>query len=198
MSLEQEQYQGLNVHAFVGPEAWLSWLAEHHSQQEAIWIKFARKGSGLESVNYEQGRDAALRYGWIDGQAKSLDATHYLQKFSPRRARSKWSQINCGIVETMIARGLMFPSGLREVEAAKADGRWAAAYAPPSTIEVPAEFQALLDEHPKAAEAFSTLKSMERYRILYQLHDAKKPETREKRRRQFLGELLAKADNATP
>lgn len=192
-----EQYQGLEVLAFEQPEAWLAWLADHHAQPEAIWIKFARKGSGLASINYEQGRDAALRYGWIDGQAKSLDATHYLQKFSPRRARSKWSQINCALVETMIEQGLMFPAGLRQVEAAKADGRWAAAYAPPSTIEVPPEFQALLDRHPRAAEAFSNLKAMERYRILYRLHDAKKPETREKRRQQFLEELLTKADRAS-
>ena len=189
-----DRYQGLELHPFEQPEQWLAWLAEHHEQQEAIWIKFARKGSGLTSINYEQGRDAALRYGWIDGQAKSLDATHYLQKFSPRRARSKWSQINCALVETMIEQGLMFPSGMREVERAKADGRWEAAYAPPSSIEVPAEFQALLDQNPKAAEAFSALKSMERYRILYRLHDAKKAETREKRRGQFLDELLQKAE----
>jgi uncharacterized protein YdeI (YjbR/CyaY-like superfamily) len=185
-----EQFQGLDVHLFAGPDDWLAWLAEHHRQNETIWIKFAKKGGGHRSINYEQAREGALRYGWIDGQVKSLDKEFYLQRWSPRRPRSKWSQVNREIVEDLIARGLMFASGMQQVEAARADGRWDRAYAPPSKIEVPADFRQLLDRNPRAAEVFAKLKQMERYRILYRLQDAKKPETREKRKQQFLAELL--------
>lgn len=187
-----ETYQNLAVHQFATSQEWLDWLAAHHGQSETIWIRFAKKGSDVASINYEIAREGALRYGWIDGQVKSLGTTFYLQKFSPRRARSKWSQINCGIVEDLMARGLMFPAGMDQVEAAKADGRWDAAYAPPSKIEAPADFLALLEQNPPAAANFSGLKQMERYRICYRLHDAKRPETREKRMRQFLQELLEK------
>ena len=185
-----ESFQGLEVHQFSTPDDWLSWLAERHRQHETIWVKFAKKGTGVPSINYEQAREGALRYGWIDGQVRSLDATFYLQRFSPRRARSKWSQFNRGIVEDLTARGLMFESGLEQVRAAQADGRWEQAYAPPSQITIPEDFQLLLDAHPKAAKAYSSLKQMDRYRILYRLHDAKRPETREKRKQQFLQELL--------
>ena len=185
-----ETFRDLEVHFFATSQHWLDWLAAHHAQQETIWVKFAKKGSGIASINYEVAREGALRYGWIDGQVKSLDATHYLQRFSPRRPRSKWSQINCGIVEDLMARDMMFPSGTAQVEAAKADGRWEAAYAPPSKIETPVDFGALLEQHPAAAKAYANLKQMERYRICYRLHDAKKPETRDKRMRQFLQELL--------
>lgn len=185
-----ETFRDLEVHFFATSEQWLDWLSERHQQQETIWIKFAKKASGIPSINYEIAREGALRYGWIDGQVKSLDDTHYLQRFSPRRPRSKWSQINCGIVEELIAQEMMFPSGMAQVEAARADGRWDGAYAPPSKIEAPEDFHALLDRHPAAAARYANLKQMERYRICYRLHDARKPETREKRMRQFLQELL--------
>ena len=188
-----EEYQGQQVLRFLSPAEWLDWLEQNHHQSESIWMKFARKGSSEVSINYEQAREGALRYGWIDGQAKGLEGPFYLQRYSPRRARSKWSQINCGIVEDLIARGLMLPSGMAEVERAKADGRWDAAYAPPSKIEVPEDFRQLLEANPGAAEAFAGLKGMDRYRMLYRLLDAKKPETREKRKAQFLAELLPPA-----
>lgn len=170
-----EIFQNLAVHSFATSQEWLGWLAANHGQTETIWLKFAKKGTGIPSINYEIAREGALRYGWIDGQVKSLDATYYLQRFSPRRARSKWSQINCGIVEDLMARGMMFPSGMAQVEAAKADGRWDAAYAPPSKLETPADFLALLEQNPPAAATFTSLKQMERYRICYRLHDANDP-----------------------
>lgn len=188
--MSQEEYQGLKVLSFESKERWLEWLEVNHGQTEAVWLKMAKKSTGLLSIDYEAGREGALCYGWIDGQSKSLGATHFLQKFSPRRARSKWSKINCDLVEGYIAAGLMQPAGMKEVEAAKADGRWEKAYLPPSKIEVPEDFAQLLEQNPKASERFGKLKQMEMYRILYRLHDAKKPETREKRKAQFLKELL--------
>lgn len=185
-----QQFQGLNVHFFATSDDWLGWLAANHRQTETIWVKFAKKGSGIESISYPQAREGALRYGWIDGQVKSQDQIHYLQRFSPRRARSKWSEINREIVLDLIAKGMMFESGMEQVQAAQADGRWDDAYAPPSKITVPEDFQALLNQNPRAAEAFAKLKQMERYRICYRLHDAKRPETREKRKQEFLAELL--------
>jgi uncharacterized protein YdeI (YjbR/CyaY-like superfamily) len=190
---ESELYQRLEIHQFATPQDWLNWLAERHGQSEAIWIRFARQGSGLPSINYEEAREGALRYGWIDGQSKSLDEHYYLRKFSPRRPRSKWSQVNREIAEQLMAQGLMFESGLAQVRAAQADGRWEAAYAPPSKITTPDDFQQLLDQHPPAAKVYARLKQMERFRILYRLQDAKRPETREKRKRQFLDELLQRA-----
>lgn len=192
--MSEESYQGLEILVFETRDAWWAWLEEHHDQTEAVWLKMAKKSTGLASINYEIGREGALCFGWIDGQSKSLGATHFLQKFSPRRARSTWSKVNCDLVDGYIAAGMMQPSGLSEIERAKADGRWDKAYLPPSKIEVPEDFQQLLDQHPKAAESFSALKKMEKYRILYRLHDAKKPETREKRKAQFLQELLGEPE----
>ena len=191
--MSKEDYLGLAVHGFESKAEWLEWLEANHSQTQAVWLKMAKKATGLPSINYVMAREGALCYGWIDGQVKSLGATHFLQKFSPRRARSKWSKINCDLVEEYIQRDLMKPSGFAQVEAAKADGRWDNAYLPPSQIEVPEDFARLLQQNPPAAELFEKLKRMERYRILFRLHDAKRPETREKRKLQFLQELLEKS-----
>lgn len=194
--MSQEEYLGLAVHSFESKTEWLDWLEANHTQAEAVWLKMAKKATGLPSIDYGMAREGALCYGWIDGQSKSLGATHFLQKFSPRRARSKWSKVNCDLVEEYIRRGLMKPSGLAQIEAAKADGRWDNAYLPPSQIVVPEDFAKLLEENPPAAERFQSLKQMERYRILFRLHDAKKRETREKRKQQFLQELLETDDIA--
>ena len=170
-----------------------SWMDEHGEESDGIWLKFAKKDSGIESVVYAQAVAVALSYGWIDGQAKRLDDHHYLQRFTPRRSRSKWSKINREKAERLIAEGRMRPAGLREVERAKQDGRWDEAYDSPTTATVPDDFQAALDAEPAAAEFFSSLGSTKRYSFLYRIADAKRPETRAKRIAQFV-ELLARGE----
>ena len=166
-----------------------AWLDEQHGTQGGVWIKFAKKGTGVETIVYAEALDVALCFGWIDGQVKRFDETFYLQKFTPRRARSRWSKINVGKAEALLASGAMQPAGLAEIERAKSDGRWDAAYESPSRIAVPPDLQAELDKDPGAAEFFASLDSQNRYAILYRLHDAKKPETRARRLEQFVGML---------
>jgi uncharacterized protein YdeI (YjbR/CyaY-like superfamily) len=144
-------------------------------------LKFAKKDSGIPSVYYPQALEVALCYGWIDGQLKRLDERYYLQRFTPRRPGSKWSKINCGKATALIECGKMKPAGLRQVEAAKSDGRWDAAYPSPGDAAVPDDLRAALAKKPRAAEFFETLNGRNRYTILFYIHDAKKPETRARR-----------------
>jgi uncharacterized protein YdeI (YjbR/CyaY-like superfamily) len=174
---------------FASKDEFAAWLEAEHARADGVWIKFAKKGTSIETVVYAEALEVALCYGWIDGQVKRFDDRYYLQKFTPRRARSRWSKINVSKATALIEAGLMRPAGLAEVERAKADGRWDAAYAPPSRIEVPPDLQAELDKDPGAAEFFASLSSQNRYAILYRLHDAKKPETRARRLEQFVGML---------
>ena len=171
----------LPVMSFASPRAWEAWLAKHHSTSPGIWLKFAKKGSGIPSVYYREALEVALCYGWIDGQLKSLDERYYLQRFTPRRPKSKWSKINCGKVAALIESGRMKPAGLRQVEAAKADGRWEAAYDSQRTITVPEDLRAALAKNPQAADFFATIDGRNRYSLLYYVEDAKKPETRARR-----------------
>lgn len=180
---------GKPVLAFASVEEWEDWLEREHAASDGVWIKFAKKGSGVASVAYPEAVDVALCYGWIDSQMKSLDERFYVQKFTPRRARSKWSRINRDKIEELTKAGRMKPAGLAEVEVAKADGRWEAAYASPSTVEVPPDLQQALDARPRAAEFWAGLNKANRYAIVYQLEDAKKPETRERRLAKFVGML---------
>jgi uncharacterized protein YdeI (YjbR/CyaY-like superfamily) len=177
--------------------AWAKWLAKHYGDEGGVWIKFAKKASGIATVTYDEALEVALCYGWIDGQVKSFDEDWYLQRFTPRRARSKWSQRNVGIATELIERGAMQPSGLAAVEAAKADGRWESSYPAPSKIEVPEDLRAALAKDAKAAAAFETLGSQNRYAILYRIHDAKRPETRARRIAQFT-EMLARGETPYP
>ena len=133
---------------FASAAAWEAWLAEHHADPDGLWIRFAKKASGIPTVVYKEAVHEALRYGWIDGQVKRLDDDWYVQRFTPRRARSRWSKINCAKAEALIASGAMQPAGLAEVERAKADGRWDAAYDAPSTATVPDDLRAALDARP--------------------------------------------------
>ena len=180
---------GKPVLAFASQDDWGAWLDAEHATSDGVWVKFAKKGSGVETVVYAEALDVALCYGWIDSQVMSLDERFYLQKFTPRRSRSKWSRINREKIEQLTNAGRMKPAGLEQVELAKADGRWDAAYASPSTIEVPEDLQQALDANPKAAEFFATLSGSNRYAVLYQLEDAKKPETRARRLEKFMGML---------
>ena len=175
---------------FASAVDWLAWLAEHHTTSPGIWIRFAKKGSGVPSVTHPEALDAALRHGWIDAQKDSLDAEWWLQRFVPRGPRSKWSRINAERAAELIEAGLMTPFGLRAVDQAKADGRWEAAYEPASTITVPADLQAALDAEPAAAAFFATLNSRNRYAVLYRIQDAERPETRARRIAGFV-EMLA-------
>ena len=175
---------------YASPTEWEAWLEEHHDTSDGVWIKMAKKASGVASIDWAGALEVALCFGWIDGQRRSLDESYFLQKFTPRRARSKWSQVNIGHIERLTAAGKMRPAGLRQVEAAKADGRWDAAYAPPSKAEVPDDFRAALDARPEAAAFFATLGSSARFPFLFRIHDAKRPETRAKRIAEYV-ELLA-------
>jgi uncharacterized protein YdeI (YjbR/CyaY-like superfamily) len=169
---------GRPILAFASPEAWDAWLEREHATSDGVWLKFAKKGSGVESVVFAEALEVALCHGWIDSQALSLDERFYLQKFTPRRARSKWSRINRDKVAALMKQGRMKPAGLAQVEAAKKDGRWEAAYASPANVEVPEDLQKALDASPKAAEVFATLNKSNRFAILYQLQDATRSSTR--------------------
>lgn len=173
--------QELPVVPFASREAWEVWLAEHHADSNGLWVKIAKKGSGIDSVTFAEALEVALCYGWIDGQRASFDEEYYLQRFTPRRSRSKWSKVNRDKVTKLIERGEMKPAGLREVERARADGRWEAAYESQSKATVPEDLQEKLDENPESAAFFATLDSTNRYAILYRIQDAKRPETRARR-----------------
>ena len=166
---------------FATPADLEAWLDEHGEESDGIWLKFAKKDSGIQSVVYAQALDVALCHGWIDGQTKRLDEEHYLQRLTPRRPRSKWSKRNRGKAEQLIAEGRMRPAGLREVERAREDGRWDEAYDSATTATVPSDFQKALDAEPAALEFFESLGSTKRYSFLYRIRDAKRPETRAKR-----------------
>ena len=159
------------------------------SRRRGLWIRIAKKGTGIASVDHDQALDVALRHGWIDGTAQRIDDDYYMQKFTPRTKRSRWSKINRASAERLIEAGEMHPAGLREVEAAKADGRWEAAYAGPASATVPDDLRAALDANPRAAAFFATLTSRNRYAILYRVEEAKRPETRARRIEKFVGML---------
>ena len=166
-----------------------AWLERSHGDSDGIWLKIAKKGAGVESVDYAEALELALCFGWIDSQKRALDETHFLQRFTPRRPRGRWSRINRDAAEKLIAAGRMRPAGLAEVEAARADGRWDAAYEGQRTAKVPDDLRRELDRNQAAREFFAGLDSQNRYAILYRLDEAKKPETRERRLRKFVGML---------
>jgi uncharacterized protein YdeI (YjbR/CyaY-like superfamily) len=183
----------LPVLPFASKKRWADWLARQHKKSAGVWLKLAKKESGIPSVNYEEALDLALCYGWIDGQKKGFDDQYWLQKFTPRGPRSIWSKINTEKAGRLIASGEMKPAGLKAIEAAKADGRWEAAYASQKNIEVPDDFQAVLDQNQKAKAFFASLKSAERYSFLFRIHHAKKAETRARRIQQFI-EMLERGE----
>ena len=176
----------LPIISFASRDAWGTWLAKHHANSNGLWLKIAKKGSGLETVSFAEALDVALCYGWIDSQADSFDDQYWLQRFTPRRPRSKWSKRNRQKATELIEKGEMKPAGLREVEQAKADGRWDAAYDAQSTATVPDDLRRELEKYDKAREFFATLDSRNRYAILYQIQDAKKPETRARRIQRYV------------
>ncbi len=180
----------LPVLSFETQRDWEKWLKGHHSKAAGVWLKLAKKGAEFVSLTYAEALEGALCYGWIDGQKASLDDQSWLQKFTPRRPKSIWSKVNCEKASELIAAGRMKPAGLRQVESARADGRWDRAYASPIRITTPADFQSELDEHPEAKAFFSTLDSANRYSILFRIQTAKRAETRSARIRKFIRMLL--------
>ena len=174
------------VIAFVSAGAFRKWLTRHHADHCGIWLKIAKKGSGTPSVTYAEALDEALCFGWIDGQKKSFDATAFLQKFTKRGKRSVWSKINVGHVKRLEKEGRMKPAGLAAVAAAKADGRWEAAYHSFSTARMPEDFLSALVREPEAKAFFDTLNKTQRYGFFFRITTAKKAETRSKRIADFV------------
>ena len=179
----------LPVQHFKDQKAWEKWLIAN-AGGKGIWLQIAKKDSGIASVNYAQALEVALCHGWIDGQKRSYDEQFFLQRFTPRRPRSLWSKINIDHAERLIAAGRMQSGGLREIEAAKADGRWEVAYHSFSSMEVPAELAAALKKNKKAQTFFDGLDKTNRYSFCWRVHTAKKPETRIARAEKFV-EMLA-------
>jgi uncharacterized protein YdeI (YjbR/CyaY-like superfamily) len=183
----------LPVTPFASKDAWEEWLEANHESAEGVWIKIAKKASGIASVTHAEAIEVALCFGWIDGQRVGFDETWFLQRFTPRRPRSNWSRINRDKAEKLIADGAMRPAGLREVERAQADGRWEAAYPSAKNMQVPDDLQAALDRSPAAREFFATLTGSDRYAVLYRIHDAKRAETRARRIDKFVA-MLARGE----
>jgi len=179
----------LPILLFAAPPDLEAWLEENHAQPDGFWLKVAKKDSGERSVTYAEALELALCFGWIDSQKRGFDEKFFLQRFTPRRPRGRWSRINRDKAEELLAAGTMRPAGLAEVDAAKADGRWEAAYEGARTATVPDDLRRELDADPAAAEFFASLDSSNRYAIVYRLNDAKKPETRERRLRKFVAML---------
>jgi len=183
----------LPILPFDNKRKWADWLARQYDKSAGVWLKLAKKDSGIPSVTYEEALNVALCHGWIDGQKKGFDDQYWLQKFTPRGPKSIWSKINTEKAEKLIANGEMKAAGLKAIEAARQDGRWDAAYASQKNISIPEDFQAALSKNKKAKTFFDTLKSAERYSFLFRIHHAKKAETRAKRIQQFV-EMLERGE----
>lgn len=178
--------------------AWRTWLAEHHADPVGVWLVLAKKGTEKPtSLTYDQALEEALCHGWIDGQAGRRDDATYRQRFTPRRRRSAWSKRNTGIAERLIAEDRMRPAGHAEVQRAKADGRWEAAYAGPASMEIPADLAEALAAEPKAQAMFEGLNSQNRYAILYRIATAKRAETRARKIEQFVA-MLSRGETVHP
>jgi len=184
-----EQRKGLPILAFADAESFEDWLDRQPADSAGTWIKLARKGAESTSLTKAEAIDAALCHGWIDGQLDKYDDEHWLIRFTPRKPRSKWSLVNTKRASELIAEGRMRSAGLARIEAAKADGRWAAAYAPASSAQVPPDLQQALDANPEAARFFATLKGANRYAILYRVGAVKRPETRARKIAEFVAML---------
>lgn len=177
--------------SFATSEAFHTWLGKNHDTAPGLWLKFAKKDSKVRSITYPEAVDVLLCWGWIDGQKQSAEEGFWLQKVTPRRARSIWSQINCRKAEALISAGRMQSPGLRQIEQAKADGRWKAAYAPAKSATVPADLAAALAKNPRARKFFDALDGTNRYAILWRIGQAKKVETRVARIAKFVAMLAA-------
>lgn len=186
--MEIEYKDGLPVLSFAAKQSFAAWL-EQHIADAGLWLKIAKKGSGAVTISYAEGLEVALCYGWIDGQKQAYDGQYFLQRFTPRRAKSVWSKINVDKVGELIKSGRMRPEGLAAVEAAKADGRWDAAYAGARTMVISEDFAAALEANPKAKAFWATLNKTNLYAFNFRVQSAVKPETRRARIEKFIAML---------
>ena len=184
--MNQNTKQDLPIIPFESQEDWEAWLEEHHETSDGLWLKIAKKDSGIDSVSYSEALDVAISYGWIDSRKASFDEEFWLQRFTPRKPKSKWSKVNRKKATELIEQGKMKAAGLKEIELAKQDGRWDEAYNSQRNATVPEDFQRELDRNPEARKFFATLDSTNRYAILYRIQDAKKPETRARRIEKYI------------
>ena len=185
--------ENFKVFSFESPKEWNDWLSKNHSTSNGIWLRFFKKGSGVESVTHDEALDEALCYGWIDGQLKKHDEKSWLQKFTPRRLRSIWSKRNIEHAEKLVKAGKMKLPGLKEIEEAKKDGRWKNAYDSPAKMTVPDDFLEMLNKNKSAMKFFESLNKANKYAIAWRLQTAKKPETRDNRMKKIL-DMLSKRE----
>lgn len=184
-----ESFQNIPIKTFTSAHAWREWLESNYRDQTGVWIKIARKNSGIASVTHAEALDNALCYGWIDGMRKGFDDEYFLQKFTPRRKRSLWSKVNIGKVETLIKDGRMHTAGFAEIELAKADSRWDRAYESQATATAPEDLVTALEANPAAKEFFESLTKAEKYSVLWRLMTAKTEKTRADRLNAMIGLL---------
>jgi uncharacterized protein YdeI (YjbR/CyaY-like superfamily) len=184
-----ETLKDIPVLLFATQPAWRAWLQDNYKQSQGLWLKHAKKSSGKKSVSYQEALEEALCYGWIDSQKQSYDEDYYLQKFTPRGTRSVWSKVNVSKAEALIKSGKMHLAGLAAINQAKQDGRWDAAYDPQSSSKIPEDFQAALNDNPKAKQFFETLNKANIYAFCWRIQTAKKPETRKARIEKFIDML---------
>ncbi|HEU5436893.1 MAG TPA: YdeI/OmpD-associated family protein [Telluria sp.] len=182
---------------FPSQAAFAEWLAASHRSSDGVWLKHSKKGAPEASVSYQEALEVALCFGWIDGQKRSLDAHHYLQRWTPRRARSLWSKVNRDKVLRYIDEGKMQPAGQLEIDKARADGRWDAAYDSSSTATVPGDLLAAFERHPGSAAFFAALNAQNRYAVLFRVQTAKKAETRAKKVEEYAA-MLARGEMLHP
>jgi uncharacterized protein YdeI (YjbR/CyaY-like superfamily) len=194
---DQVRNDGCHVLAFSTAAAWRAWLSREAESSPGAWIKIAKKGAAERTVSYAEALEVALCFGWIDGQKNGLDDEYWLQRFSPRKPGSKWSKINTEKADALIEAGQMELAGLREVERAKADGRWESAYAGQRSATVPDDLRLALDANPMAAAFFETISGANRYAIIYRIGAVKRPETRARKIAQYV-EMLAEHKTLHP
>lgn len=194
---EAEARAGLPILAFGSASLFEQWMVQQHPASKGLWLKLAKRGAGEPSVGKQDAIEVALCHGWIDGQLNAYDDTYWLIRFTPRSAKSRWSEINRTTVTRLMAEGRVSPAGLAQVEAARADGRWDGAYAPQSRAAVPPDLQAALDANPSAKDFFATLTGANRYAVLYRIQDARTAQTRQARIEKFIG-MLARREVVHP
>jgi len=191
------QKDELPILPFSSASEWEAWLAKEHATSKGIWLKFAKQGTGIPTVTKAEAIEGALCYGWIDGQLDKFDDKHWLTRFTPRKSKSRWSEVNTKTVAELQAQGRIKPAGQKEIDQAKADGRWEAAYASQTTIEVPQDLEEALRENPQAEEFFKELDSRNRYAILYRLHNTRRPDARSARLATYV-DMLARGETIYP
>jgi uncharacterized protein YdeI (YjbR/CyaY-like superfamily) len=185
------------VHAFADEASFNAWLARHHASENEVWIRMHKVGSGLPSITVKQAIDVALCWGWIDAVRKGLDDTSYLQRYTPRRGKSIWSQVNVDNVARLIEQGRMTPHGLKQADAAKADGRWDRAYAAGSAMKIPDDLQAAIDAEPKAKQMLARLSAQNRFALAFRVHNMKTEAGRKKKIAAFVA-MLARGETVYP